>query len=75
MSDSQNVLVVCRVRPSNKIEARNKGSNCVSTTETTVKIGLEEPHTFTFDRCFGAIAHCVATSQTNGRNADVVWTA
>ena len=30
---------------------------------------------YTFDRCFGAIAHCVATSQTNGRNADVVWTA
>ena len=49
----QNVRVVCRVRPSNKIEARNKGSNCVSVTETTVKIGQEDPHTFTFDRCYG----------------------
>jgi len=50
-----NVRVVCRVRPQNKIEVRHKGVQCVTIDDggTEIKIGNEEPHTFTFDRCFG----------------------
>ncbi|KAK9768044.1 hypothetical protein K7432_001631 [Basidiobolus ranarum] len=51
-----NIKVVCRFRPQNKIEDRNGGVSIVDIddTGTTVKLESKEyPGSFTFDKCYG----------------------
>ncbi|ORX97653.1 kinesin heavy chain [Basidiobolus meristosporus CBS 931.73] len=51
-----NIKVVCRFRPQNKIEDKNNGVSIIDIDDsgTTVKLESKEyPGTFTFDRCFG----------------------
>jgi hypothetical protein len=51
----QNVRVICRVRPSNKIEQAAGGTNCVKHTTESIEVLVEDrTDSFTFDRVFGA---------------------
>jgi kinesin family member 5 len=54
------IRVICRLRPENKIERDSGGYNCISYTENSIKIKIqergEETHDFTFDRVFGSDA-------------------
>ena len=51
----QNVRVICRVRPSNKIEQAAGGINCVKHTTESIEVQVEDrTDSFTFDRVFGA---------------------
>ncbi|OMJ89407.1 hypothetical protein SteCoe_8404 [Stentor coeruleus] len=52
------IRVICRLRPENKIEQESGAGSCISYTDTTIKIKLqersEEVHDFTFDRICGS---------------------
>lgn len=54
------IRVICRLRPENKIEQESGADSCISYSDTTIKIKLqdrnEEVHDFTFDRICGSKA-------------------
>lgn len=53
-AEGQNVQVVCRVRPSNKIEHNKGAKDCVKIpNDTEIQIDHDGTHKFNFDRVFG----------------------
>jgi hypothetical protein len=54
-SQSQNVRVVCRVRPTNQIEIGKGGVTCVKHNQTNIEVMIDDnPNPFIFDSVFGA---------------------
>ena len=54
-ASSQNVRVVCRIRPTNQKEIQSGGANCVKHNENSIEVTTEENATnnFAFDKIFG----------------------
>ena len=52
-STRENVKVIVRVRPQNKIELSKNGTTCVVVTDTSIEVQDDGNYPFQFDRVFG----------------------
>lgn len=53
-ASSQNVRVVCRIRPTNQKELQAGGISCVKNNDSSIEVTTEDSsNTFAFDKIFG----------------------